>query len=134
MFNGFSEEAIQLFAGQFASAGIVPVMGAGSVSNDKQPEPLEAGSAVSAILVRGDMDIAATCSVTYVDPQRLLACGHPLLQFGSVDLPMNKAEVLGDVGVAAERFQDCEYHGVGGNFCPGSPHWNHGRLRPASRK
>jgi hypothetical protein len=94
VFNGFSEQAIQLFAPQFASAGIVPVMGAGSVSNDKQPEPLEAGSAISAILVRGDMDIAATCTVTYVDPQRLLACGHPLLQFGSVDLPMNKAEVL----------------------------------------
>ncbi len=94
VFNGFSEEAIQLFAGQFASNGVVPVMGAGSVSNDKQPEPLEAGSAVSAILVRGDMSIEATCTVTYIDPQRLLACGHPLLQFGSVDLPMNKAEVL----------------------------------------
>jgi SpoIVB peptidase S55 len=94
VFNGFSEQAIQLFSGQFSSAGIVPVMGAGSVSADKQPEPLEAGSAISAILVRGDMDIEATCTVTYVDPQRLLACGHPLLQFGSVDLPMNKAEVL----------------------------------------
>src|SRR5271156_5496378 len=94
VFNGFSEQAIQLFAGQFGSAGIVPVMGAGSVSNDKQPEPVEAGSAISAVLVRGDMSIEATCSVTYVDPQRLLACGHPLLQFGSVDLPMNKAEVL----------------------------------------
>ena len=94
VFNGFSEEAVHLFAGQFAMAGVVPVMGAGSVSNDKQPEPLEAGSAVSAILVRGDMNIEATCTVTYIDPQRLLACGHPLLQFGSVDLPMNKAEVL----------------------------------------
>jgi hypothetical protein len=40
------------------------------------------------------MDIAATCTVTYIDPQRLLACGHPLLQFGSVDLPMDKAQVL----------------------------------------
>lgn len=94
VFNGFSEDAVRRFAPEFASAGIVPVMGAGSVSNDKQPEPLEPGSAVSAILVRGDMDIAATCTVTYVDPQRLLACGHPLLQFGSVDLPMNKAQVL----------------------------------------
>jgi SpoIVB peptidase S55 len=94
VFNGFSEEAVKRFAPQFASAGIVPVMGAGSVSDEKQPEPLEAGSAVSAILVRGDMDIAATCTVTYIDPQRLLACGHPLLQFGSVDLPMNKADVL----------------------------------------
>ncbi|HZW94407.1 MAG TPA: SpoIVB peptidase S55 domain-containing protein [Candidatus Eremiobacteraceae bacterium] len=94
VFNGFSEQAIHLFAGQFASAGIVPVMGAGSISDEKQPEPVEAGSAISAILVRGDMNIEATCTVTYVDPQRLLACGHPLLQFGSVDLPMNKAEVL----------------------------------------
>src|SRR5437868_12867556 len=82
VFNGFSEETIRRFAPQFASAGVVPVMGAGSHSDVKQPEPLEPGSAVSAILVRGDMDIAATCTVTYVDPQRLLACGHPLLQYG----------------------------------------------------
>src|SRR6516225_8571258 len=94
VFNGFSEEAVKAFAPQFASAGVVPVMGAGSVSEEKQPEPLEAGSAVSAVLVRGDMDIAATCTVTYIDPQRLLACGHPLLQFGSVDIAMNKAQVL----------------------------------------
>lgn len=94
VFNGFSEETMRLFAPQFAAAGIVPVMGAGSVSDAKQPEPLEPGSAVSAVLVRGDMDIEATCTVTYIDPQRLLACGHPLLQFGSVDLPMNKAQVL----------------------------------------
>jgi hypothetical protein len=105
VFNGFSEQAIQLFAPQFASAGIVPVMGAGSVSNDKQPEPLEAGSAVSAILVRGDMDIEATCTVTYVDAQRLLACGHPLLQFGSVDLPMNKAEVLATLASPLNAFK-----------------------------
>ena len=68
IFNGFSEDTVRRFAGQFASAGIVPVMGAGSVSEESQPEPLEAGSAVSAILVRGDMDIAATCTVTYIDP------------------------------------------------------------------
>ena len=94
VFNGFSEDTVHRFASQFASAGIVPVMGAGSVSEAKQPEPLEPGSAVSAVLVRGDMDIEATCTVTYIDPQHLLACGHPLLQFGAVDLPMNKAQVL----------------------------------------
>src|SRR5882762_58723 len=94
VFSGFSEETMQRFGPQFARAGIVPVMGVGSVSGSKQPEPLEPGSAISAILVRGDMDIAATCTVTYVDAQRLLACGHPLLQFGMVDLPMTKAQVL----------------------------------------
>jgi hypothetical protein len=105
VFNGFSEETVKMFAPQFASAGIIPVMGAGSVSDQKQPEPLEPGSAISAILVRGDMDIAATCTVTYIDPQRLLACGHPLLQFGSVDLPMNKADVLATLPSPANAFK-----------------------------
>ncbi len=94
VFTGFTQDAIDRFAPQFASAGIVPVMGAGSVSDEKQPEPLEPGSSVSAILVRGDLNIAATCTVTYLDPHRLLACGHPLLQFGRVDMPMTKARVL----------------------------------------
>jgi len=94
VFSGFSQETLQRFGPQFAKEGIVPVMGVGSVSASKQPEPLEPGSAISAILVRGDMDIAATCTVTYMDAQHLLACGHPLLQFGMVDLPMTKAEVL----------------------------------------
>ena len=94
VFNGFSEDTLKRFSSQFASAGIMPVMGVGSSSKEKQPEPLEPGSAVSAVLVRGDMDIAATCTVTYIDPQRLLACGHPLMQFGMVDMPMTKADVL----------------------------------------
>src|SRR5213080_2723363 len=94
VFNGFSEVALRQFAPQFAAEGIVPVMGVGSVSDTKQPERLEPGSAVSAILVRGDMDIAATCIVTYMDAQHLLACGHPLMQFGTIDLPMTKAQVL----------------------------------------
>jgi len=94
VFSGFSQDAMQRFAPQFAKAGIVPVLGVGSVSDIKQPAVLEPGSAISAILVRGDMDIAATCTVTYMDAQHLLACGHPLLQFGMVDLPMTKAEVL----------------------------------------
>jgi hypothetical protein len=94
VFNGFSEDTVQRFASKFASAGIVPVMGTGSVSDAKQPEPIEPGSAVSAILVRGDMDIAATCTVTYMDAEHLLACGHPLMQFGMIDIPMTKAQVL----------------------------------------
>jgi hypothetical protein len=94
VFSGFSEDAVQKFAPQFASQGIVPVMGVGSASSVKQPEPMVPGSAVSAVLVSGDMNIAATCTVTYIDATHLLACGHPLMQFGMVDMPMTKAEVL----------------------------------------
>ena len=105
VFSGFSEDAVQKFAPQFAAEGIVPVMGVGSASETKQPEPLEPGSAVSAILVRGDMDIAATCTVTYVDADHLLACGHPLLQFGMIALPMTKAQVLATVPSPLNAFK-----------------------------
>src|SRR5579884_524664 len=94
VFNGFNESALKQFAPNLAAAGITPVMGVGGSSSAKQPEPLLPGSAVSAILVRGDMDVAATCTVTYMDKDHLLACGHPLMQFGMVDMPMTKATVV----------------------------------------
>ncbi|PYX27553.1 MAG: SpoIVB peptidase S55 [Acidobacteria bacterium] len=105
VFSGFSEDTLRMYAPQFAAAGIVPVMGVGSSSDRKQPEPIEPGSAVSAVLVRGDMDIAATCTVTYIDPQRLLACGHPLMQFGQVDLPMTKANVVATLASPLNAFK-----------------------------
>ena len=94
VFSGFSESTLQAFGDKFTAVGVVPVMGAGSVSGGVQPEPLEPGSAVSAVLVRGDMNIAGTCTVTYVDESHVLACGHPLLQAGAVDIPMTKTTVL----------------------------------------
>ena len=105
VFSGFTDRTMQLFGRQFASVGVLPVMGAGAVSTDKQPEPLQPGSAVSAVLVRGDMNIAGTCTVTYVDATHLLACGHPLLQSGSIDIPMTKATVLATLASPYNSFK-----------------------------
>jgi len=106
VFSGFSEETLRRFAPQFAAAGITPVSGIGSADPAAHdPAPLVPGSAVSAVLIEGDMNVAATCTVTYVDPQRLLACGHPLLQFGAVDLPMTKAEVVATLASPLNSFK-----------------------------
>jgi len=105
VFNGFSESALKQFGPQLAAAGVTPVMGVGSASNEKQPEPIVPGSAVSAVLVRGDMDVAATCTVTYADKDRLLACGHPLTQYGMVDLPMTKANVVATLASPLNAFK-----------------------------
>jgi hypothetical protein len=105
VFNGYSEDAIRRFAPQFAAAGVVPVMGAGSSSDQPQPEPIEPGSSVGAVLVRGDMDIAATCTVTYIDADHLLACGHPFLNFGQVQMPMTKSTVLATLASPANAFK-----------------------------
>src|SRR4051812_35887986 len=105
VFNGFSEEAVKRFMPQFEAAGVMPVMGAGSSSSAAQPEPIEPGSSVGIVLVRGDMDISATCTVTYIDPQRLLACGHPLMQSGKVDMPMTKSTVLASLPSPMNAFK-----------------------------
>jgi hypothetical protein len=105
VFSGFSEATLQAFGDKFAAAGVVPVLGAGSVSGGLQPEPLEPGSAVSAVLVRGDMNIAGTCTVTYMDDSHVLACGHPLLQAGAVDIPMTKATVLATLSSTYNSFK-----------------------------
>lgn len=95
LFSGFSQQVVDAFKDRFTAQGLTPVVGlGGGSSTEKQPEPIEPGSSVSALLVRGDMEIAATCTATYVDKTELLACGHPITQTGSVSVPMAKAEVV----------------------------------------
>ena len=60
---------------------------------------------MSAQLVRGDLEISATCTVTYVDPKQLLACGHPILQAGPVSLPMTTAEVVATLASPLNAFK-----------------------------
>jgi hypothetical protein len=60
---------------------------------------------VSAILVRGDLNISGTCTVTYIDPTQLLACGHPITQFGPVEMPMTKAEVVATLASPLNAFK-----------------------------
>jgi hypothetical protein len=106
MFGGFSQETVERFGDRFRAMGLTPVAGLGGAdAKAVQPEPLVPGSAVSAILVRGDLSMSGTCTVTYVDPTRLLACGHPITQFGPVDMPMTKATVLASLASPLNAFK-----------------------------
>jgi hypothetical protein len=119
VFTGFSPEAIQLWQDHLPASGLTSVsagsssLGGSSASsnnsastpNQTQPEPIVPGSAVSAVLVRGDLEISATCTVTYIDTKQLLACGHPISQFGPVSMPMTKAEVLATLASPLNAFK-----------------------------
>jgi hypothetical protein len=106
VFGGFSQEAVDRFGDRFRAMGLTPVAGlGGSDAKAMQPEPVVPGSAVSAVLVRGDLSMAGTCTVTYVDPTRLLACGHPITQYGPVDMPMTKAEVVATLASPLNAFK-----------------------------
>ncbi len=57
--------------------------------------PLAAGSALTALLIDGDLQLGATGTVTRVDGEgRFLAFGHPFLGAGSIELPAAPAEVV----------------------------------------
>jgi hypothetical protein len=115
--SGFHSEAIQLWQQKMTGSGLEMVaaggMGAASETAGGADAAITAnaiaslvpGSAVSAQLVRGDLEIAATCTVTYIDPQQLLACGHPILQAGPVSLPMTTAEVVATVASPLNAFK-----------------------------
>jgi hypothetical protein len=99
--SGFSPAAVKFWQQKMAGTGLDLVAAGGMGGSSEGIEPsakaiqsIVPGSAVSAQLVRGDMEISATCTVTYVDPKQLLACGHPILQAGTVSLPMTTAEVV----------------------------------------
>ena len=111
--TGFSPEAVRLWQEKMAGTGLEMVAaggeGGGSEASDAISKAaiasVEPGSAVSAQLVRGDVEIAATCTVTYVDPKQLLACGHPILQAGPVSLPMTTAEVVATLASPLNAFK-----------------------------
>ena len=99
--SGFSPDAIGFWRKQAAGTSLESVAAGGmagpsspSASANTRPPTLMPGSAVSMLLIRGDLEVSATCTVTYVDPKQLLACGHPVLQAGPVSLPMTTADVI----------------------------------------
>ena len=63
------------------------------------------GDAVGAVLLRGDFNVAATGTVTYVDGDRVYAFGHPFLDMGEVKFPMAKAEIVGVLPSLATSFK-----------------------------
>ena len=110
--SGFRPEAIQLWQKEVAGTGLEMIAAGGSGTSLPQPDAMpkaiasvEPGSAVSAQLVRGDVEIAATCTVTYVDPKQLLACGHPILQAGPVSLPMTTTDVVATLASPLNAFK-----------------------------
>ena len=115
MMGGFQTEAIKLWQQKMAGTGLETVAaggmsGSSDAAADNAPSPkaiasVIPGSAVSALLVRGDLEIAATCTVTYVDRKQLLACGHPLMQAGPVSLPMTTAEVVATLASPMNAFK-----------------------------
>ena len=115
--SGFRPEAIRFWQQQTAgtaletvaaggsSAGLGSSSAPGAPSAPALPPLLLPGSSVSMLLVRGDVEVTATCTITYIDPKQLLACGHPVLGAGPVSLPMTTTDVVTTVASPLDAFK-----------------------------
>ncbi|HEX6852509.1 MAG TPA: SpoIVB peptidase S55 domain-containing protein [Candidatus Polarisedimenticolaceae bacterium] len=90
---GMAPEGFSRVAPGLAAAGFLPVQSGSAGAGSGPPPKLEPGSPVGVQLVRGDVDITATGTVTWVDGDQVYAFGHPLYGLGSVDLPLTAARV-----------------------------------------
>ncbi|MDX1503939.1 MAG: SpoIVB peptidase S55 domain-containing protein [Thermoanaerobaculia bacterium] len=103
--SGFGPATRSLLAGALGSVAPAGAAGPGAAASELEP-----GSAVAAVLVDGDLRLAATGTVTDRTGDRILAFGHPFLGLGSVRFPMAVAEVI---TVVSSRFNSFKVANMG---------------------
>ena len=94
--GGFVPEIQNLWSAAFDSAGFVTTVGgtgAASLVQASDGAPLQPGDAVGASLMRGDLSIAGTGTVTLVEDGRVYAFGHPFYNLGPAQFAMTRAHV-----------------------------------------
>ena len=96
-FSGLNSRTLEHFGDQFRRLGLSPVSTSlsGQAEEGEEAPPVEPGSTIAVQLVRGDTEISASGTVTYVSGNRVYAFGHPFLGIGYTDLPMSTAAVIG---------------------------------------
>ncbi|SPE22147.1 conserved exported hypothetical protein [Acidobacteriia bacterium SbA2] len=107
-FGGFAAEAVEPYLPLFRQMGFEPMMGgalAGGQSSTPVDSDLSPGSMISMLLVRGDLNMSADCTVTYRQGNKLYACGHRFLAVGPIQIPFAPAHVLVTVPSLASSFK-----------------------------
>jgi hypothetical protein len=132
VFSGFQRAALERFAGQLAAYGMVATQG-GTAAAQPDDAKVQPGDMVGMVLVKGDLSVSASCSVTLVSSDRVLVCGHPLFGFGPVSMPMARAHVLTTLSSELASTKIVNMGGVIGTFTEDRLTAVMGRLGPAPR-
>lgn len=94
--NGFVPEVHDIWASMLDQAGFTTAVGGMSNTGSNQTNgsmSLEPGDPVGVMLMRGDLTMAGTGTVTFVEDDRVYAFGHPFYNLGSAQFPMTSAKV-----------------------------------------
>jgi SpoIVB peptidase S55 len=93
--SGFAGRALEELETAFKPYGMVPMAGAGGgrVPGAKGPTSFGMGDAIGVELVRGDMSMVGTGTVTWVEGKNVAAFGHPMFGAGELYLPVVTAQI-----------------------------------------
>ncbi len=91
--SGMQGRAFQRTKAKFENLGFQVLQGGGTGLRAVIEEPLEPGSAVAVQLVRGDINIAAIGTLTYMENGKILALGHSFTNKGDVDYLLSRAYI-----------------------------------------
>jgi hypothetical protein len=89
----------------FSPYNVVPIMSGGGGAFADLKAPLEPGSAIGVLLMRGDMEAYATGTVTWVKGDEVLAFGHSFFGDGEYTLPATNAWTYTVVASAQSSFK-----------------------------
>jgi len=98
--TGLYPDTLARFGQDFSAFGMTAMAGGTAAPSLSDPD-LKPGDMVGIDLIRGDLSISSGCTVTTVVDGHILACGHPLFGFGSIEMPLSRAHVLMTLASAA---------------------------------
>jgi hypothetical protein len=104
--SGFSAPAFGQLEKLFGDSNIVPVRAGGSTGGKVEGAPgrFVPGAPLAVELIRGDMSAAGICTVSYVEGDKVLSCGHPIFQTGETYAPVATATIHAVVPSAQSAF------------------------------
>lgn len=93
--GGFTDDVARFLGEKLQPFGLhVLQAGGGGEAPSDAPKRFENGSSIAVQLIRGDISMAGTGTVTEVDGKRLSGFGHPMMNAGEVRLPVATSKVL----------------------------------------
>ena len=117
-FSGLDEKLIRQYAPQFRALGLEPLAGgaltgapSGAAPGSAWPpsaadlNKVQPGQMISMLFMSGDFNLAADCTVTLREGDRVYACGHQVFQLGQTDIPFAPAHVLATIPALTVSFK-----------------------------
>lgn len=91
--SGFTAPAFAEARAIMKGYPVEPMRAGGSGSPNEGPSKFALGTPIGVQLLRGDVSGTGTCTVSFIEGDKVLACGHPIFGAGEIYAPVTASEV-----------------------------------------